>query len=192
MNLPISPLLFLLLAPLLAIVFILAKAPARPTAGIAAAFNLIFSLCLLVFYPSAAPGGGYAYVMDCTWAALQGLPPIHFHLGVDGISLPLVFLTGIVTLAAIAISPGNIRRSSEYYCYLLLMSLGAMGAFTSLDLLQRSVTADLFQGLSNIDDLSLCNIYFTICFQITFRASSHFFPPQLSWLVQSPGPNQHP
>ena len=33
-----------------------------------------------------------------------------------------------------AISPGNIRRSAEYYCYLLLMSLGAMGAFTSLDL----------------------------------------------------------
>ena len=65
---------------------------------------------------------------------MPGLPPIHFHLGVDGISLPLVFLTGIVTFAAIAISPGNIRRSSEYYCYLLLMSLGAMGAFISLDL----------------------------------------------------------
>ena len=72
--------------------------------------------------------------MDYQWVNLQGLPPIHFHLGVDGISLPLVFLTGIVTLAAIAISPGNVRRSSEYYCYLLLMSLGAMGAFTSLDL----------------------------------------------------------
>jgi NADH-quinone oxidoreductase subunit M len=132
MNQPVSPLLFLLLAPLLAIIFILAKAPARPTAGIAAAFNLIFSLCLFAFYPAAQ--GGYAYVMDCPWVNLQGLPPIHFHLAVDGISLPLVFLTGIVTLAAVAISPGNIRRSSEYYCYLLLMSLGAMGAFTSLDL----------------------------------------------------------
>ena len=39
-----------------------------------------------------------------------------------------------MTFAAIAISPGNIRRASEYYCYLLLMSLGAMGAFISLDL----------------------------------------------------------
>ena len=132
MNLPVSPLLFLLLAPLVAIIFILAKAPARPTAGIAAAFNLIFSLCLLAFYPAAQ--GGYAYVMDCPWATLQGLPPIRFHFGVDGISLPLVFLTAIVTFAAIAISPASIRRSSEYYCYLLLMSLGAMGAFTSLDL----------------------------------------------------------
>jgi len=133
MNQPVSQLLFLLLAPLVAIGFIiLLKAPARLTAGIAALFNLILSLGLLWNYPAAQ--GGYAYVMDWTWVNMQGLPPIHFHLGADGISLPLVFLTGIVTLAAIAISPSNIRRSSEYYCYLLLMSLGAMGAFTSLDL----------------------------------------------------------
>ncbi len=132
MNSPLSPLLFLLLAPLVAIAFILAKAPAQRTAVIAALANLIFSIFLIGTYPAGQ--GGYAYVMDCPWVTMPGLPPIHFHFGVDGISLPLVFLTGIVTLAAILISPGNIRRSSEYYCYLLLMSLGAMGAFTSLDL----------------------------------------------------------
>jgi NADH-quinone oxidoreductase subunit M len=129
----ISPLLFLLLAPLAAIAFIiLLKAPARLTALVAAAFNLILALGLICRY--SAPHGGYDYIMDYAWVTLPGLPPIRWHLGADGISLPLVFLTGIVTLAAIAISPGNIRRSAEYYCYLLLMSLGAMGAFTSLDL----------------------------------------------------------
>lgn len=128
----ISPLLLLLLAPLIAIGFIVMKAPARPVAGVAAAFNLIISVGLLFMYPAAQ--GSYAWVMDCPWVSLHGVPPIRFHLGVDGISLPLVFLTAIVTFAAIAISPGNIRRASEYYCYLLLMSLGAMGAFMSLDL----------------------------------------------------------
>jgi len=128
----LSPLIGLLLAPLAAIILILAKAPARRTAGIAAAFNLVFSVILVWIYPAAQ--GGYAYVMDCPWMSLPGFPPIHFHLGVDGISLPLIFLTAIVTFAAVAISPGAIRRSSEYYCYLLLMSLGAMGAFMSLDL----------------------------------------------------------
>ena len=127
----VSPLLLLLLAPLIAILFIIAKAPARPTAGIAAAFNLVLSLGLLWYYPAAQ--GGYAYTMDHSWVNLQGLPPIQLHFGVDGISLPLVFLTGIVTFAAIAISPKNIRRASEYYSYLLIMSLGAMGAFISLD-----------------------------------------------------------
>src|SRR5271154_1094084 len=128
----ISPLLCLLLAPLAAIVLIIAGAPAQRTAAIAALFNLVLSLGLLYNYPAAQ--GGYFYVMDFPWVTLAGVPPIHFHLGVDGISLPLVFLTAIVTFAAIAISPNNIRRSAEYYCYLLLMSLGAMGAFVSLDI----------------------------------------------------------
>ncbi len=129
----ISPLIFLLLFPLIAIVFIiLLKAPARPTAGVAALLNLALALGLLVYYP-AKPGGLY-WIMDYAWVNIQGIPPIRFHVGVDGISLPLVFLTAIVTFAAVAISPGNIRRASEYYCYLLLMSLGAMGAFISLDL----------------------------------------------------------
>ena len=128
-----SLLLFLLLVPLIAIVFIIfLKAPGRPTAGMAAALNLALSLALLYSYPAAQ--GGYHWEMDYPWVNIQGLPPIRFHIGVDGISLPLVFLTAIVTFAAIAISPSSIRRSSEYYCYLLLMSLGAMGAFISLDL----------------------------------------------------------
>jgi NADH-quinone oxidoreductase subunit M len=125
-------LLPLLLVPLLAICLILAKFPARPTAVLATLFNLILSIGLLLSYPAAQ--GGYCWTFDCAWVSLQGLPPIRFHVGVDGISLPLVFLTAIVSFAAVAISPGNIRRASEYYCYLLLMSLGAMGAFISLDL----------------------------------------------------------
>ncbi len=131
----VSPLLVLLVVPFGAICCILAGFPARPTAGIAAAINLVISLGLLWNYATdPAIHGGFAYGMDLTWVSLPGLPPIHFHLAVDGISLPLVFLTGIVSFAAIAISPANVRRASEYYCYLLLMSLGAMGAFTSLDL----------------------------------------------------------
>jgi NADH-quinone oxidoreductase subunit M len=126
-------LLMLLLAPLAAIILILAKAPPRRTAGFAAAFNLIYAIGLILYYPAAAHGG-YWYELDVPWVNMPGLPPIHFHLGVDGISLPLVFLTSIVTFAAVAISPGLVRRSAEYYCYLLLMSLGAMGAFVSLDL----------------------------------------------------------
>jgi NADH-quinone oxidoreductase subunit M len=128
-----SPLLALLLAPLFAILAIIVfKAPARLTAGIAAAFNLILSIGLLLVYP--AQQGGYAFVMDHAWTSLPGLPPVRFHLGADGISLPLLFLTAIVTVAAIAVSPGTIRRAPEFFCYLLLMSLGAMGAFMSLDL----------------------------------------------------------
>jgi NADH-quinone oxidoreductase subunit M len=125
-------LLPLLFAPLVAIGFILCKAPARLAAVIACALNLVYSLGLILLYP--AKQGGYQFEMSYRWVNMGGLPPIHFHLGVDGISLPLVFLTAIVSFAAVFISPGLVRREGEYYCYLLLMSLGAMGAFTSLDL----------------------------------------------------------
>jgi len=128
-------LLPLLLAPLLAIFFIiLLRSQPRLTALCAAGFNFVFSLVLIFGYVNANVQGGYAFVTDIPWVTIHGLPPIHFHLAVDGISLPLVMLTGIVSFAAIFISPGNIRRSSEYYCYLLLMTMGAMGAFISLDL----------------------------------------------------------
>jgi NADH-quinone oxidoreductase subunit M len=133
MNPPDFRLLILLGVPIAAILsIIIGRFPARPTALVATLLNLMLSFGLICIYPAAQ--GGYAYVMDIPWVTMAGLPPIHFHLAVDGISLPLVFLTGIVSFAAVAISPSNIRRSSEYYAYLLLMSLGAMGAFTSLDL----------------------------------------------------------
>ena len=103
----ISPLLFLLLAPLLAIFFIiLLKSQPRLTALCAAAFNFVLSLVLIFGYVNANVHGGYAFIMDIPWVTIHGIPPIHFHLAVDGISLPLVLLTGIVTFAAIAISPG--------------------------------------------------------------------------------------
>ena len=101
-----------------------------------AAQNASLGIAVAHLYPdlTLSAQGGYAYVMDLPWTTLPGLPPIRLHFGADGISLPLLFLTAIVTFAAIAISPHAIRRSSEYYCYLLLMSLGAMGAFISLDI----------------------------------------------------------
>jgi len=127
-----SPLIVLLLVPLGAILaIIIGRFPARPTAMVAAGINLILSLGLIWRYSA---NGGFDYIMDTPWLTMPGLPTIRFHFAVDGISLPLVFLTGIVTMAAIAISPTKIRRAPEYYCYLLLMSLGAMGAFTTLDL----------------------------------------------------------
>ena len=126
-------LLALLIIPLVAILcIVIGKFPARATAGFATAINFVICLGLLWNYHSAQ--GTFNYVMDLPWAKLPGLPEIRLHLGVDGISLPLVFLTSIVSFAAIAISPAHIRRASEFYTYVLLMSLGAIGAFISLDL----------------------------------------------------------
>ena len=128
----LSPLLVLLLTPLVALVCLISQMPARQTAALAATFNLVFSLGLLITYP--ASGGSFEDGLNLPCAALPGLPPIHFHLGVDGISLPLLFLTTLLTFIAIASSPGTLPRAAGYYSCLLLISFSAIGALSVLDL----------------------------------------------------------
>jgi len=60
--------------------------------------------------------------------------PFHFSLGMDGLSLPLVWLTLIVTWTAIGTGREGIKREKEYYICLLLIGAGALGAFLSVDL----------------------------------------------------------
>jgi NADH-quinone oxidoreductase subunit M len=60
--------------------------------------------------------------------------PVKFMLGMDGLSLSMVWLTLIVTLTAIGSAREGIKREKEYYICLLLIGLGALGAFISVDL----------------------------------------------------------
>lgn len=60
--------------------------------------------------------------------------PAKFILGMDGLSLSMVWLTLVVTLAAIGSAKEGIKREKEYYICLLLIGLGALGAFISVDL----------------------------------------------------------
>ena len=54
--------------------------------------ELVFSLFLIPLVPMGA--AGYSLVEYYNWIAN---PPIHYHLGVDGISLFLVILTTFLT-----------------------------------------------------------------------------------------------
>ena len=58
-----------------------------------------------------------------------------YLLGVDGLSAPLVLLTGILGLAAAFASRNIGLRVSEYFIWLLLLESAVMGVFVSLDLL---------------------------------------------------------
>ncbi|CAF0700769.1 complex I subunit 4 family protein [Candidatus Methylacidithermus pantelleriae] len=129
----LSPLTILLLIPVLGIA-VIAFSPWNPkaVAVFAAGSNLVWSLLLYAgFDPDFQ---GFQFVQDSPWITFAGLPAIRYHVGLDGINLPLVLLTAIVTMAAVAIAPSRIERGREFFSYLLLVSLGALGAFVSLDL----------------------------------------------------------
>ena len=101
----------------------------RIALGVAIAEFLV-SLLLLPGFDSAV--AGYQFVEFHDWISY---PPIHYHLGVDGISLFLVILTTFLTPLAILASWKDIaKRVKEFFMMLLVLEVGLIGVFLSLDL----------------------------------------------------------
>ena len=73
---------------------------------------------------------GFQFVSQHNWIEAWG---ISWHLGVDGISLLLVLLTGVLfPLVIIGIDPHHDEK--PYLAWMLLLEAGVMGSFLSLDL----------------------------------------------------------
>ena len=60
---------------------------------------------------------------------------VQYLLGIDGLSAPLVLLTGLLGLVAVLASWHIQLRVREYFIWLLALQTGVMGVFTSLDFL---------------------------------------------------------
>jgi NADH-quinone oxidoreductase subunit M len=62
-------------------------------------------------------------------------PPIHYHMGIDGLSLFLVLLTTLLTPISILASWKSIdQRVKGFFICLLVLETGVIGVFVSLDL----------------------------------------------------------
>ena len=123
------PLFLLILVPILAAAAILLGAPARRTANGAAWINLLLTLLAFARYHSAL--GGYQETIRFAILPEWGL---QFFLGVDGLSLVMLLLTALVTVAALWVAPPVQGNERAYFASLLFISAGATGAFASLDL----------------------------------------------------------
>jgi NADH-quinone oxidoreductase subunit M len=92
--------------------------------------EFIFSLFLIPKVPIGV--SGYSLVEYYNWIAN---PPIHYHLGIDGISLFLVILTTFLTPISVLASWSSINhRVKEFFVMLLMLEVGVIGVFVSLDL----------------------------------------------------------
>jgi NADH-quinone oxidoreductase subunit M len=105
------------------------KNEARVAALAAGAFALILSLWVYFAYDASA--GGYQFVEKYTWLPALG---ISFHVGVDGMNVPLVLLTGVVMFTGVLISWGIDDRPREFFAFLFILATGVFGVFVSLDL----------------------------------------------------------
>jgi NAD(P)H-quinone oxidoreductase subunit 4 len=102
----------------------------RWLALILASSILIWNLVLgLQFEPSNPQVQFSEYLPWISWLGLN------YHLGIDGLSFPLLFLNSLLTVIAIYSSSPTIQRPRFYYALLLLLSGGVAGAFLAQDLL---------------------------------------------------------
>jgi NADH-quinone oxidoreductase subunit M len=126
----IGPLPFLILVPIVAAAFILAGSPARLTALVGSAVNLVFVLVLWALYQ---PGAELPYQFVSSFSVIPTMG-IHFTLGADGLSLVMLLLTSLVTVAAVAVARTPEKSAHWFYASLLFISAGGIGAFASIDL----------------------------------------------------------
>ena len=88
------------------------------------------ALSLWVLYQFQTDDAGFQFVVEHTW--VRSLD-IKFFLGVDGISLFLLVLTGILfPIALLAAKPEHDEKG--YYLWITLLEAGCIGVFVSLDL----------------------------------------------------------
>jgi NADH-quinone oxidoreductase subunit M len=101
---------------------------ARQVAILSSLLAGVLSIVLLVKFDTA--DDGFQFTVSQTWVSSVD---IKFFLGVDGVSLFLVVLTGILfPIALFAAKPTNDPKG--YYAWLTLLMGGCMGAFLALDL----------------------------------------------------------
>src|SRR5579864_1209381 len=92
--------------------------------------TFVLSLHLPVYFHREH--SAFHYEIDKAWISS---PSIHYHMGVDGISVWLVVLTTFLTPLCVLISWKSIHeRVKEFFILLLILETALIGVFTSLDL----------------------------------------------------------
>jgi NADH-quinone oxidoreductase subunit M len=113
------------------LVALVPKSRADLTRGIGIAMaSIVGAISVWMLTQFDRSDAGFQFVSKHTWIGDLG---ISWHLGVDGISLFLVVLTGLLfPLALVAVKPHHDPKS--YTAWILLLEAGCMGVFVALDL----------------------------------------------------------
>lgn len=130
----LSVLTLIIALPLLTgIVILLLPGDGRKAPRLLALISSLITLGLSVwtYVTYNIPTGGYQFIQKADWLPALGMS---YYVGVDGISLPLVLLAGIVVTCGAAISWNIDERPREFFSYLMFLAASVYGVFCSLDL----------------------------------------------------------
>ncbi len=97
---------------------------------VALVVSLIDLALVIWLVASFDAGGGLQFVERARWIPEAG---IQYFMGVDGISLPLLFLSALLLPISILASWKVSERPSFYFAMILLLAVGMNGVFVALD-----------------------------------------------------------
>jgi proton-translocating NADH-quinone oxidoreductase chain M len=129
-NVPILTLLILI--PLIGaiIAFSLGK-HSKASKIVALVFTAIpLAMSVLLLSEFSLTVGTFQYVENFTWISSLG---ISYKVGVDGISIAMVFLTTLLSFLAVLFSWDVDERTHQYMGLMLILEVGVMGVFTAMD-----------------------------------------------------------
>ncbi len=96
-----------------------------------AASSIALVLSIWVYFSYDVSAGGYQFIERYDWLPQLG---ISYYVGVDGMSAPLVLLTGVVMFTGVLISWGIDDRPKEFFAFVFILATGVFGVFVALDL----------------------------------------------------------
>lgn len=91
-------------------------------------------LTVVVFTKFDRSAAGYQFVTQGAWTSWVPSLNINLTFGVDGISMTLLLLVGIVSFAGAIVSHEIHHREKEYYILFLALTTGISGTFCTTDL----------------------------------------------------------
>ena len=96
--------------------------------------DLVLALLVFALFERGEDAARFQFVDQFAWIPDVGLKASYL-LAVDGLSAPMVALTGLLGLSAVLASWHVGLRVKEYFFWLLFLQSAVMGVFTALDLL---------------------------------------------------------
>jgi NADH-quinone oxidoreductase subunit M len=126
----LSLIIFLPLAGVVAVPIVSRNRPelAKWVAALVTGVGLVLTAVVVAGFDRTA--SGMQFTTNIAWIPQAG---IHYHLGVDGVSITMLALSSLLGLVAVIASWKVTERAPAYFAMLLLLQVGMNGVFVALD-----------------------------------------------------------
>lgn len=112
------------------LLLLISKVSGRVSHIVGITFSALTLIAVFILWLKGIEDSGFSHIDQYEWIPAIGAA---YRLGVDGISLPLVFLTAILFFLSFIFSANIKKQPRSYIVLMLLLETAALGTFMALD-----------------------------------------------------------